>query len=253
MFIGPQVALLAGTLGAWRALRRRRGRVLPGAELALIRRRAWVAVGAGFATVIGIELYVADFVSVLPAWWLALTAGLAALAGGALMSASARLVAAGRPRSTVEGHTGDVFDDLARLRWPRLRGHPWMLGAGVSVAAALAFGLFQALAERSLAEGLQRGTFEGLIAAAGFALLGRAIGVVGPRGRSLAALPALSGLPGDRLVADVERARAELLLRDSFAHGRIDLPELSERLQVVHRARTIGELRGALSGLPPDA
>jgi hypothetical protein len=253
MFVGPQVALVAGTLAAWRALRRRRDRALPGAELALIRRRAWVAVGAGFATVIGIELYVLDFVSVLPAWWLALTAGLAAVAGSALIATSARLTAASQPRPAVQGHAGDIFDDLAPLHWRWLRGHPRMLGVGASLAAALAFGVFQAFAERSAAEGLQRGIFEGLIAAAGFVLLGRAIGVAGPRARPAPAVPGLSGLQTAALAADEDRTRAELLLRDSFAQGRIDLSELSERLQIVHRARTIDELRAALSGLPPDA
>lgn len=252
MFLGPQVALVAGTLAAWRALRRRRALVLAGAELALIRRRAWVAVGAGLATVTGMELYVADFVSVLPTWWLALTAGLGAVAGGALIYASARLAAAGRPRPAVRGRAGDIFDDLSPLHWPWLSCHPRMLVAGASATAAFGFGLVEAIAERSVAEGLQRGVFEGLVAAIGFVLLGRAVGVAGLRPRPALATPRLSSLPADRLVADQERSAAELVLRESFAKGRLDLGQLIARLELIHGARSIGQLRDALAGLPPD-
>jgi hypothetical protein len=46
------------------------------------------------------------------------------------------------------------------------------------LTVALAVTVFEWHAERSLFEGLQRGAFEGLAAAVGFALLGRFIGVV---------------------------------------------------------------------------
>jgi hypothetical protein len=252
MFIGPQVALVAGTLATWRALRRRRARILPGAEIALLRRRTWVALAAGIATVAGLELYVIDFVSVLPAWWLALTGGLAALAGAALIAAGVQLARGGEIMSGTPGPAGDVFDDLGPMRWAWLRGHPWRLGAVASLSVGTAFTLFEARAEHSLTEGLQRGIFEGLVAAIGFVLVGRAIGATGPRARPSLAGLGLSSLPADRLVADEERSQAELVLRESFAQGRLDLGQLTARLQVIHRAQTIGQVRDALAGLPTD-
>ena len=65
MFLAPQVALVAGTLAALRALRRRRVRSLPASEIGLIGRRTRVVLLAGFATVAGLELYAVDFSLVL--------------------------------------------------------------------------------------------------------------------------------------------------------------------------------------------
>ena len=63
------------------------------------------------------------------------------------------------------------------LNWRWLRSRPWLLGALASLAVGVALGAFEAHAEHSAFEGIQRGVFEGLAAAAGFAVLGRAIGV----------------------------------------------------------------------------
>lgn len=252
MFVAPQVALVAGTLAAWRALRHRSARLRPAAELALIRRRAWVALGGGLATVVGIELYVIDFVAVLPAWWLALTAGLAAIAGAALLAAARELGRAGALRSTTPGRSGDVFDDLPLINYAGLRRHPWGLGAFATLLVGLVMTLFVAHAERSLIEGLERGLAEALAAAAGFVVLGRAVGILGSKPPPLLSAAGLAGLPSDRLVADHDRDRVELLLRDAFGSGRLDLEQLTFRLEIVHSARTVSELRRALNGLPPD-
>ena len=261
IFIAPQVALVAGTLAAVRCLRRRRAQRLAAAEIALIRRRAWIALGAGLATVAGLELHAIDFVRVLPAWYLAMTATLAAIAGLALLAAARELRSGGNVTSAAAGPAGDLFDDLPLIRSSWLRGNPWRLGAAASLAVGLAFMLFEAHAEHSWVEGLQRGMFEGLAAAAGFLLLGRAIGARGswPSARPALSDSALSGsalsgsalTPGDRLAADEDRSGAELLLRESYAAGRLELDELTSRLEAVHRARTLADLRAALTGLPP--
>ncbi len=177
MLIAPQAALVAGALAALRAVRRRRANALPAAEIALIRRRAWVGLGAGAATVAGVLLYVADFSAVMPAWWVALVAGLAGVAGAALLAASARLARAGAIVARTSGSAGDVFDDLPVIRWRWLRQRPWRLGISASLCVGAAVALFEWHAERSLFEGVQRGAVEGFAAAVGFALLGRVIGV----------------------------------------------------------------------------
>lgn len=171
---GSQVALVAGCLALWRALRQRRERVLPAGAVALLRRRAWVGLGGGLATTLSLELYVVNFAGVLSTWWLVLVGATAGLATIALLAAGARLRGAGALVVTASGPAGDVFDDLPPLR--ALRGHPWRLCAIVAGGVAVAMTLAGWQAESSLAEGLQRGVVEGLAATAGFVLLGRAIG-----------------------------------------------------------------------------
>jgi hypothetical protein len=176
MLVAPQVALVAGTLAAWRALRRRRVASLPAEEISLIHSRARVALAAGFATMTGLELYVLDFSARLPAWWLGFVGGLAAVAGVGLFAAARTVVRARAIVSGAEGRAGDIYDDLPVRRWRGLRTRPWLLGFVVSVAVGLLLGAFEAHAEHSLFEGIQRGMFEGLAAAVGFVVLGRAIG-----------------------------------------------------------------------------
>ncbi|HUB05300.1 MAG TPA: hypothetical protein VMA76_09515 [Solirubrobacteraceae bacterium] len=181
MLVAPQVALVAGTLAAWRALRRRRVASLPAEEIALIHRRTRVALAAGFATMAGLELYVVDFSERLPAWWLGLTGALAATAGAGLWATARTLSRARTIVSGEGGSAGDIFEDLPVLGWSWLRSRPWLLGALASLTVGLAIGAFEAHAEHSVAEGIQRGGFEGVAAALGFVLLGRAVGARPPR------------------------------------------------------------------------
>ena len=254
MVVAPQVAFVAGTLAAWRALRRRRVANLPADEIGLIHRRTQVALTAGFATMAGLELYVVDFSELLPAWWLALVGGLAAVAGVGLFAASRILVRARAIVSGAGGPAGDIYDDLPVLRWRPLRTRPWLLGALASVGVGLALGAFEAHAEHSVFEGIQRGMFEGLVAAAGFMLLGRSIGA-GPAPimvESTTLTPLLTA-PPDRLVADSDRARAERALREGYAEGRLTLDELDDRISSVHAARTVAQLRAAVGDIAPPA
>ncbi len=245
MLVAPQVALVAGTLAAWRALRRRQVACLPAGEIGLIHSRARVALGAGFATMVGVELYVVDFSQRLPGWWLGLIGGLAAVAGAGLVAASRVFVRARTIVSGTTGQAGDIYDDLPVLGFGWLRARPWLFGALVSIAVGFALGAFEAHAEHSVFEGIQRGMFEGLAAAAGFIVLGRTIGARPAR----AHLPLLAIGP-DQLVADSDRARAELVLREGYGDGRLTLDELDDRISAVHAARTVEQLRAALTGMP---
>ena len=118
---------------------------------------------------------------------------------------------------------------------------------------------FEAHAERSLTEGLQRGIVEGLAAAIGFALLGRTIGVASPRWRPGRGLGTRSAMPvrlgvspasSAHRVGDCDRDGAERIVRASFAEGRLSVQELSARIESIHAARTLGELRATLADLP---
>ena len=176
MTVAPQVALAAGALATWRAVRRRREVSLAAAEIALIQRRTRVALRAGFATMAGVELYVLNFSERLPGWWLGLTGAIAALAGAGLFAASRILARSRRIVSGAGGGPGDIYDDLPVLGSDWLRSRPWVLGGLASLAVGVVIGAFEAHAEHSVFEGIQRGTFEAIAAAIGFALLGRAIG-----------------------------------------------------------------------------
>jgi len=172
--VGPQVAVIAGTLAAWRAIRRRRAPVLAGAEIALVRRRARVGLVAGVVTMAGLLLYTADFIGVAPAWWIALSGGLAGAALVALFAARQTLDQGARTVVFASGPPGDLFDDIPPLR--RLRAHPLVLCLSAALTSGTVVTLAEWHAERSLAEGLQRGIFEAVALSVGFALLGRAIG-----------------------------------------------------------------------------
>lgn len=174
MVVGAQVALVGGTLAAWRALTRRRAPSLPSAEIALIQRRTRLALAAGLTTTGGLLLYVVNFLNVLPAWWLALSGSLAALASGALVAAWRANAHSAATVSLAPGPAGDVFDDLPPLR--TLRSHPLRLVTLAALAVGAAMTLIVWHAEHSLVEGLERGGFEALALAACFALFGRAIG-----------------------------------------------------------------------------
>jgi hypothetical protein len=174
LLVGPQVALVAGTLAAWRALRRRRAAVLPHEEVALVRRRARIGLAGGIATMAGQLLYVANFAGVLAIWWLLLSAGLAVTAIAALSLAWRGLARGSATVVLAGGDAGDLFDDITPLR--SLRNHPLILWLSAALACGGAVTVLEWHAERSLAEGLQRGAFEVVAMSIGFAALGRAIG-----------------------------------------------------------------------------
>lgn len=253
MFLGPQVALVSGTLAWLRAVRRRGAIALPAAEVALINRRTRIALTAGISTVAGVELYVLNFSQRLPSWWLGLTGGLGVAAGAALLCAWRSLAAAAKLRSNSPGPAGSIYGDLPLPRWRWLRARPWRLGLLVALLAGVMMAVVQAHAEHSLSEGVQRGLAEGLAAAAGFAVLGRSIGVAAPpvqhRRRLRDSHDALGSGPGSRRVGDEDRVQAEHLVRDSFAQGQISLEELSERVAAIHAATTLSELHTALTDL----
>lgn len=55
-----------------------------------------------------------------------------------------------------------------------------------------------------------------------------------------------------QLASDADRDRTCALLRDHYAHGRLDLEEVDTRIASAQRARTVAQLRDALQDLPGD-
>jgi hypothetical protein len=112
ILVAPQVALVAGSLGALRAFRRRNSQLLPDAEVALIHRRCAIGGAAGLVTCAGLLLYVADFTHQLAGWWLAVQAGTALIAAGALILTGAQARRARQTVASVPGPSGGIADDL---------------------------------------------------------------------------------------------------------------------------------------------
>jgi hypothetical protein len=148
--IGSQIAFAAGSLAALRALRLRRVVAPPAEEVALVRRRTLVGLGAGGAAGLGTALYAVNFWEEVPAWWSGLTlaaAGTALLvvAVAAITSLHSNRVSVSRP-----GGAEGLAADLGPLADPRL------IGAG----AVLAMLVLTSTVEGSLFEGLVRATIE---------------------------------------------------------------------------------------------
>jgi hypothetical protein len=169
LIVAPQVAFVSGALALVRALRRRE-RVLPTSELAVLKRRTGVALFFGLATMGALALYGYEFRTALTSWWV--TFAYVATAGASLLLLAALVptVRAARLRPRIAGEAGDVFDDLG------FRTDPWrfarVVAAGVGAAVWLA-----GIVQGDAIDGLLRGVFEGLVCFGGFAVLGRYLGL----------------------------------------------------------------------------
>ena len=175
MLLAPQIALASGVLAVARAWRLRTGVVVPADEVRFLRRRAGVALAAGIVTLASLAVYAIDYRAGLPGWWV--DTALATAAGGTvLLAVVASSVGRGaRLRPQVAGTAGDVFDDVAPIvdRLPfGLRGHPWrfclLVAAGIAAAALVVGGLD---------EGPRNAVAEFVAVCAGFAVLGRYLGL----------------------------------------------------------------------------
>jgi hypothetical protein len=134
----------------------------------LIYRRCAVAGAAGLVTCAGLLLYALNFIGRIASWWLLMQTVLALAAAIALIVVAARARDAHRTIADVAGPAGGLAEDLPPLRL--VFAHPvacCVLVTGAGLAAATTLG---SIAEHSLIEGLERGTFEALVIGCGLAL-----------------------------------------------------------------------------------
>lgn len=168
MIVAPQVSFVAGALALVRALRRRE-RVLPTQELAVLRRRTAVALVFGLVTMGALALYGYELRAALQGWWLTFTYASTAVASSLLVAAFAGTMSAARLRPQVAGTAGDVFDDLGIAA---LRTDAWRFARRVAFGVGLVVWL-AGIVESDPIDGLIRGVLEGLACLGGFAVLGR--------------------------------------------------------------------------------
>jgi hypothetical protein len=187
-----QVAFVAGSLAVLRWLQRRGAGVLPAAEATVIVRRAAVGVASGIVTMISLgALAIANHRFQSSAW--STFAIVASAVGTAALAATAPSIwAAAQLRPVAQGDAGDIFEDLGGLAVlvpAPLRGRPWRLAVVVSLAVAAVITLVAVPAQDAF-DGAFRGLLDALLCMAGFATLGRYLGLWSPRaGHTAAAQP----------------------------------------------------------------
>jgi hypothetical protein len=162
LVIAPQVAFVAGVLALARAIRVR-NRSLATAELTILHRRTAVALTFGAATMAALAVASAST-----------TAYVSTAAATTLLAAAALpLLASTRYKPQLSAPAGDVFDDLGI---ERLRTDPWRFARRVAVAVGAAVWL-AGIVQGDPLDGLLRGVLEAAACLAGFAALGRYLGL----------------------------------------------------------------------------
>jgi len=173
--LAPQISLAAGLLAIALAWRLRAAPAAPAAEISFLHRRAAVALTAGAATLAGVAVYAVEYSRGLPVWWTTLAFAVTGTAIVPVAVAAGALGRTARLQARTAGAAGDVFDDLGPLldRVPlRLRGQPWRFC--LLFAAAVAGAVFVG---GGLDEGPRNAVAEFAAICAGFAVLGRFLGL----------------------------------------------------------------------------
>jgi hypothetical protein len=109
----------------------------------------------------------------LEPWWPTLTYVAAAVVSSLLLVAIVPAIGTARLKPQVAGSGGDVFDDIGV---ERLRTDPWRFAYGVALGVGLAVWL-AGIVQGDPIDGLLRGMLEGAACLAGFAALGRYLGL----------------------------------------------------------------------------
>ncbi len=173
--VAVQISVAAGLAGLLRAIRLRAQPVVATEEAVMLVRRAAVALGSGAVGVLALPLVAATLPGVSGSWevlaYVATGAGLVSIAW-AVPSVSAAL----RLKPNVDGRAGDLIDDLDAIVPLRLPASPWQLA--VLLAAGIAVVLTAAgVVQSDPYDGALRGIADGLACLAGFAVLGRYLGL----------------------------------------------------------------------------
>ncbi|MGH2976890.1 MAG: hypothetical protein ACRDKC_00740 [Gaiellaceae bacterium] len=158
--LGGQLAFVGGTLALLRAWRLRGAALFSGADATALRRRAFLGIGGGALTLLSIGV-----VTQRP-----LALATVALGTLALGTASTALVHALRVRPVAAGTSRDLSFDLG------LDADPWRLALLIASVVALCIA-FAGVAQADPFDGLVRAVGDGLLCLAGFALLGRQLGL----------------------------------------------------------------------------
>ena len=172
--LAAQVALASGSLALLRAWRLRREPVISRADATVLVRRATVAAVSGAVTVAALPAAALAFPHAVGATWAAFAWGIATAALVGLAGALPTVLAGARLRPARGGRTGDLIDDLG----------PWVPAALTPTRCALLLALVIAIvlsaagvAAQDPYDGALRGIADATACLAGFAVLGRYLGL----------------------------------------------------------------------------
>lgn len=176
LVVAPQVAFVAGLLALIRALRLRGVTPLPAQEVRVLRRRTATALVSGIAAMCALALFALEYGTVLPSWSAPIAAVGAALSTALLLGVAVGAARNMRVRVQTSGDAGDLFADIGAVVPVPLRGHPWAFAAVVALGLALLV-LAAGVAADDPYDAAVRATAEALACLAGFAVLGRFLGL----------------------------------------------------------------------------
>jgi hypothetical protein len=170
LVVGVQLAFVGGTLAWLRAWRLRAAAVIPAAEAWILLRRAGLGIAGGGIVVVSLHLLVSGrWLGVqwsMPALgWTTVAVGAASvLFGAAVVVRGLRLL------PLAEGDAGDFAFDVG------VAADPWRLALMIAGAVVLCIAL-AGLAQSDPIDGLVRALGDGGLCLAGFAVLGRPLGL----------------------------------------------------------------------------
>jgi hypothetical protein len=167
--LGVQLAFVGGMLALLRAWRTRRAPVLASAEARILVHRAWLGIAGGTIAVVTLAFAVLQQRGVQ---WAVPELAYATVAVGALTLTAAALLT-GRAAAVRPAHEGNVGDLASDLGVPVA---PWSLALAIAGAVALCIAI-AGVVQADPIDGLARAVGDGLLCLAGFALLGRPLGL----------------------------------------------------------------------------
>jgi hypothetical protein len=150
--------------------------VIPRPEAGVIVRRAAVGLAAGMITMAGLAVAAFGLTQGAPSGWRTLAFASSGTGLLVLLGATPALLAAARLRPLVEGSVGDLRQDFGSLLPPQMGRRPWMFALVVATAVAVAVAVAGVI-QGDPFDGAARGLADGSACLAGFALLGRYLGL----------------------------------------------------------------------------
>ena len=177
VILGTQIAFVGGALALLRVWRVRRIRSLPAKQAAVLVRRAALGLAGGVLTVAGVAVGAIQTPANIASWFAPLEYATAAVGVVTLTAAALTLVRAARLQPVAPGPaTGDLASDLGELVPPPLRGNPWRLAVTIAILVAFCIA-FAGIVQSDPIDGVVRALADALACLAGFALLGRWLGL----------------------------------------------------------------------------
>ena len=177
VIFGTQLAFVGGTLALLRAWRTRRLTIVTAAQASVLARRTALGLFGGLLTVAGILVGAAHDPVHAATWFAPLAYATAAVGAITLGWATATLVQALRLRPQAPGPAiGDLGTDLGRLAPEKLRSSPWLLALAIAGLVAICIAV-AGVAQADAYDGVARALVDATACIAGFALLGRPLGM----------------------------------------------------------------------------